>query len=183
MRTAAAAAAEELLDYRRARRYNYGVQSLDNVTNIIDHADGAAELVMETVTLVTRAIRRDMRAHRPAGLSMQQFRALGIVQRHPGASLSLVAERLGLTGPSASRLIEFLARAGFVSRIDCPRDRRRVELRLTCSGELALEAARAAALGRLGRMLAKLSEGDHRALERAMRTLRGMFDGEERNRV
>lgn len=135
---------------------------------------------METVTAVTRAIRREMRAHRPVGLSMQQFRALGIVRRHPGASLSQVAERLGLTVASSSRLVESLAKAGFMSRIDSPLDRRRVELRVTDSGERALEMARSAALGRLAEMLAALDEAERSGLERAMQTLRAMFVGEER---
>lgn len=143
--------------------------------------ESTADLVMETVTAVTRAVRREMRAHRPVGLSMQQFRALGIVRRHPGASLSQVAERLGLTVASASRLVESLAKAGFVSRVDSPLDRRRVELRVTDSGERALEAARSAALGQLARTLAELSEAERNGLENAMRTLRTMFVDRERS--
>src|SRR5689334_5564645 len=59
-------------------------------------------------------IRRHMRRHRTCGLSVPQFRALVLLDRHPTASLSLVAEHLGSSQPSASRLITKLVERGFV---------------------------------------------------------------------
>ena len=131
-----------------------------------------AELVMETVSAVTRAIRREMREHRPVELSMQQFRALGVVRRHPNASLSVVAGHLGLTSATASKLVDGLVKRGLVTRTDSPQDRRRVVLQVTETGRRALGVARKAALGKLNESLAALDEPDRSAVIRAMEVLR-----------
>ena len=131
-----------------------------------------AELVMETVSLVTRAIRRQMRKHRPKGLSLPQFRALGIVRRHPDVSLSDVARHLGMTTASASKLIDALVKQDLVTRVDSPEDRRRLVLNLTKTGRQALRHARKAALGELADILARLDEPDRFAVTQAMTVLR-----------
>src|SRR5947208_16071764 len=87
-------------------------------------------------------IRRQMRRHRTAGLTVPQFRALALVDRYPTASLSLVAEHLGSSQPSASRLIDGLVIRGFVTRKQCDQDRRQVKLGLTARGKLILDKAR-----------------------------------------
>lgn len=103
---------------------------------------------------------------------MQQFRALAVVHRHPGASLSIVAGHLGLTTASASKLIESLVKQALVTRVDSPADRRMITLDLTESGRDALVAARVAALGRLDELLAGLDKPDRAAVARAMEVLR-----------
>ncbi|MDO8684120.1 MAG: MarR family transcriptional regulator [Armatimonadota bacterium] len=135
----------------------------------------SAEMVMETVSMVTRTIKNEMRKRRPAELSMQQFRALGIIQRHPGATLSLVAGHLGLTTASASKLIHALVNQRLVTRVDSTVDRRRVALGVTNVGQRALESARVAALGRLAETLQALDESDRSAVMRAMEVLRQML--------
>lgn len=138
---------------------------------------------METVAMVMRAIRREMREHRPAGISIQQFRALGVVHHHPGASLSMTARHLGLTTASASKLIDSLVNLGLVTRHDSAEDRRKVELKLTRAGERALEAGRQAALGRLMGILAALHEEDRNAVIRAMHVLRETLADEHNQEV
>ena len=151
------------------------MKSLELETNDEVRLEQPAELVMETVAMVTRAIRREMRRHRPAELSMPQFRALGVVRHHPGASLSVVAGHIGLTTASASKLVDSLVKKGLVIRADSPDDRRKVVLNATEDGQRALEVARAAALGRLAGMLAALDEPDRSAVIRAMDVLRGVL--------
>lgn len=137
---------------------------------------------METVSAVMRAIRREMRRHRPLEMSVQQFRALGVVEHHPGASLSDVASRMGLTTASASKLIDALVKPGLVSRTDAPEDRRKIVLDLTEAGRQALGAAREAALGRLTEVLAALDEPDQLAVTRAMEILRSVLATEDESR-
>ena len=148
------------------------MKSLDLETNDAAGLEQPAELVMETVTMVTRAIRHEMRRHRPVEMSMQQFRALGIVQHHPGASLSVVAAHLGLTTASASKLIDTLVKQELVTRVDSPEDRRKVVLDVTEAGKRALGIARIAALGQLAEILDALDEADRSAVIRAMDVLR-----------
>jgi len=141
-------------------------------TNAPAELEHNAELVMETVSAVTRAIRREMRKHLPLEMSMQQFRTLGVVQRHPSASLSVVAGHLGVTTAPASKLVDALVKRGLVTRTDSPQDRRMVVLEVTDVGRRALRVARRAALGRLAELLGSLDESDRSAVVRAMEVLR-----------
>lgn len=127
---------------------------------------------MDTVNLINRAIKREMREHRPVELSMQQFRALRVLDRHPGESLSAVAAHLDLTDASVSKLVDSLVKTRLVKRIDAPDDRRKVVLTLTKAGRQALESAREAALGRLAGVLAEMDEVDRAAVIRTMEILR-----------
>lgn len=148
------------------------MKPLDMATNEIPVREQPAELVVETVSMVMRAVKHEMRRNRPEEMSIQQFRVLGIVKRHPGASLSLVARHLGLTTASASKLVDGLVKQELLTRTDSPEDRRKVVLEITEAGNHALEAARAAALGRLTELLEGLCEEERLIVVRAMEILR-----------
>ena len=100
--------------------------------------DQVAVAILETIPASMRAIREQMRSGRAAGLSVAQFRLLLFVRRNPGTSLSGLADHLGTTLPAASQMVERLVRAGLVSRVQHPEERRRVELRLSDAGATAL---------------------------------------------
>ncbi|HEY7940522.1 MAG TPA: MarR family transcriptional regulator [Candidatus Limnocylindrales bacterium] len=95
-----------------------------------------ADRVLESVPRVMRRIRRAMRADVAGqpGTTVPQLRALVYVRRHPGCSLSAMAEHLGMTPPACSGLAERLVRAGWLERTVDPQERRRVQLRLTAEG-------------------------------------------------
>jgi DNA-binding MarR family transcriptional regulator len=95
-----------------------------------------ADRVLETVPRVMRRIRRAMRpsVSGDTATTVPQLRALLHVRTHPGCSLSALAEHLGMTSPACSGLVERLVRAGWLERTTDPRERRRVQLRLTASG-------------------------------------------------
>jgi DNA-binding MarR family transcriptional regulator len=134
-----------------------------------------AQEMLEVVPMIMRAIRSQMRSHRTPDLSVPQFRTLNFLGRHQGASLSHVAEHIGLTRPSASKLIDGLVQRGLVSREGSLVDRRRVILGLTNQGGSTLRAARAAAQAELASRLATLPSGEQVSVEQAMRTLRPLF--------
>src|SRR5215510_2417726 len=98
--------------------------------------------IMETVPAVMRFLRTEMRHHGTPFLSVPQFRVLVFLYRHPGASLSSVAEHLGVTCPTASVLVDRLVRRGLVDRTTYPQERRRVALTLTATGARHLQQAR-----------------------------------------
>lgn len=100
--------------------------------------DQVASAILETIPRSMRAIREQMRSGRAAGVTVAQFRLLLYVRRNPGTSLSMLADHLGTTLPAASQLVERLVRAGLVTRVQHPTERRRVELRLTTAGGEAL---------------------------------------------
>src|SRR4030095_202159 len=75
-------------------------------------ADRCARDVMEIVPVVMRVIRAEMRLRGGRCASVPQLRALGLVHRHPGASLTEVAVHLGVTPATASVLVDRLVRRG-----------------------------------------------------------------------
>src|SRR5262245_21998443 len=138
-------------------------------------SDICAVAILETVPLVMRTVRAEMRRRRPADLSVPQFRALGFVRRHPGTSLSDVAEHVGLTLSAVSTLIDHLVTRELIERAVNPDNRRRATLTLTPLGQSTLEAAHDHTRARLVEFLAPLT-AEHRALSaRAMRTMLPVF--------
>ena len=143
-------------------------------------ADSCARQLLETVPLVMRVIRQEMRGSGTASLSVPQFRVLAFLGRHRGASLSVVAEHLGIADATASAMVERLVQRGFVSRETHPQERRRVVIDLTTAGAALLREAReraraylaasltarqASSLERLGKSLELLRQvlGPHRS--------------------
>jgi DNA-binding MarR family transcriptional regulator len=131
--------------------------------------------VLDTIPLVMRTIREEMRRQHQPDLSVPQFRTLAVLSQCLGASLSQAAAHVGLTLSAMSRTIEGLVERGLVTRDACPDDRRRVGLALTTEGASILEAARKATQARLAELLGQLSDGERTVIVEAMRALQGAF--------
>jgi DNA-binding MarR family transcriptional regulator len=138
-------------------------------------AEDCAREILDVVPEVMRDIRLHMRSHREADLSLTEFRALAYLGRHRGASLSDLAEYIGLGLPSMSKVIDQLAARGLVSRQEDATDRRRLALCLTQDGEIVLGAALAATEAHLAAALAVLSPGEQATVGSAMQILRPLF--------
>ena len=138
--------------------------------------DECAFQVLEIVPLVMRSVRAEMRCHRAADLSVPQFRTLAFLNRQAGASLTQVADHIGLTLPSMSLLVEGLVERKLISRSPHTADRRRVTLTLTARGQSVLEAAHDAARAALAEKLAALSAQERAIVVQAMRVLRPIFE-------
>ena len=82
---------------------------------------------------VTQAWRQLLdRRLRPLGLSQATWRALFNLERMgETTSQRVLAERIGIEGPSLVRLLDSLERSGLVARGPCPGDRRAKSLQLT----------------------------------------------------
>ena len=132
--------------------------------------------VLETVPLVMRTVRAEMRRHRTADLSVPQFRTLNFLHRQAGASLSQVAEHIGLTLPSVSLLVDGLVERKLILRNTSAADRRRVTLTLTAHGQSVLDAAHGATQAALAEKLAALSTKDRIIVVQAMQALRPLFE-------
>ena len=115
---------------------------------------------METIPLVMRFIRTEMRSRRAPSLSVPQFRVLTFLSRRPGAPLSSVAEHLGVTRSTASAIVDRLVRRKLVSRTAHPQERRCVVLTLTPAGAQHHQQAREAACAHMAKVLAGLSAAD-----------------------
>lgn len=139
--------------------------------------DACARAMLDGMPQVMWFIRRQMRRHRTHGMSVPQFRTLVLLDRYPSASLSSVAEHLGSTLPTASRLVAGLVTKGLVARGERPGDRRQASLVLTGRGRTALNAARRATQDSMAREVAALSADDRLTIIRAMGLLRDVFGG------
>jgi DNA-binding MarR family transcriptional regulator len=122
--------------------------------------DRCAREVMETVPLVMRFIRTEMRSRRAPSLSVPQFRVLTFLSHRPGAPLSSVAEHLGVARSTASATVDRLVRRKLVSRTTHPEERRSVVLTLTLTGAEHLQRAREEASTRMAKVLAGLPAAD-----------------------
>jgi DNA-binding MarR family transcriptional regulator len=138
-------------------------------------SDTCAHQLLETIPSVMTAIRAEMRACRASGLSVPQFRGLVFVDRNPGTSLSGVAEYLGLSLPSTSKLINMLVKRSLVARHDSEQDRRKITLALTPDGQASLEQTQHYTRQTLAQTLDVLSEAERLTLSEAMRTLERLF--------
>lgn len=145
-----------------------------------DEIDACAHDLMETVPPILQFLRQEMRRERGANLTVPQFRALRFLQRHPTACLSDLAEHLGLTPPSTSKLVDGLVKQALVARQSQAADRRRLSLRLTPAGEAIITAARAGAQARLAQALGGLAAKDLRLIRQALSRLRPLFAPPER---
>ncbi len=140
--------------------------------------DECARYVLETVPILMRAIRKEMRSHRESGLSVPQFRVLIYLARNDGASLSDVAGHLGLTLPATSKMIDILVARNLVSRRGDPADRRRVVLAPTELGRSSTLAAREATQSRLAERLALLAPADLATVLTALNALGSIFSSD-----
>ncbi|MCL6449807.1 MAG: MarR family transcriptional regulator [Acetobacteraceae bacterium] len=141
-------------------------------------AEECAHLVMEVIPAVMRFLRAEMRRHAGLGLSVPQFRTLVYLHRHPGATLSDVAEHLGITLPAMSRLVDRLVERGLSSRKVHPGDRRCVTLALTAEGEGVLGTVRDKARAEVAGALASLAPEQRDVLREALSLLQELFSGQ-----
>jgi DNA-binding MarR family transcriptional regulator len=131
--------------------------------------------MMDGLPPVMWFIRRHMRRHRTAGMSVPQFRAMCVLERNPTANLGALAELLGASQPTVSRLISGLVTRGYVARKTCSDDRRQCALVLTGKGRLKVEEARTANLGALAEQIAHLDSQTQKTIVDAMKTLSDVF--------
>jgi len=78
---------------------------------------------------------------KPFDVSLQQFNVLRILRGQNGkpANLSTLNERMVTKMSNTTRLVDKLILKGFVDRITCPSNRRKVEIRITFEGKKVLK--------------------------------------------
>lgn len=142
-------------------------------------AEDCACEILAAVPRVQRHIRSEMRRSRGHDLSVPQFRTLAYLTTKEGASLSDLAENIGLTLPSSSKLVDGLVARKFVQRKVCANDRRRVTLSLTGSGRIAWQVAYQAARTSLAMIMMTIPPAEQETILRAMVTLNTLFQVEK----
>lgn len=97
---------------------------------------------MASKALDTTAIQEQLRQWDAASLTVTQLRMLYHLGDADGIGNADLAERLNVTRPSVSALLERLERTGFISRDVSKSDRRGITIHLTPSGRAAISNLR-----------------------------------------
>jgi DNA-binding MarR family transcriptional regulator len=136
------------------------------------------ELALRLGTLMRHALGSDggavMRAIDQTGLSFVQFKALAVLAEREDeeqTSVKLVAERLGVSVPSASRAVDDLVKRDLATRVEDPNDRRVRRLALTAAGRELTDQLMDARVAGLERFVATLSATERRKLDAALDVL------------
>lgn len=138
-------------------------------------ADQCAQVVLESIPEIMQVIRSEVRQQRGMELSVPQLRVLAFLGRHPGATLSAVADYVGLTLSSMSLQITSLVARSLVERTESATDRRCITLTLTSQGRAQLDAVVQSARLSLATELAKVPAEQRATVIEAMQILRSVF--------
>ncbi|WP_103865031.1 MarR family winged helix-turn-helix transcriptional regulator [Aquimarina sp. I32.4] len=78
---------------------------------------------------------------KPYDISLQQFNVLRILngQKEKPANLSTIQERMVNKMSNTTRLVDKLIKKGYVQRVTCPSNRRKVEITITKQGKSFLD--------------------------------------------
>jgi DNA-binding MarR family transcriptional regulator len=112
-----------------------------------------------------------------SGVTPTRLAALAALSRHPeGLRQGDLAELMGVSAPSMTRLVEILLEAGWVERLRDPDDQRALVVRLTHVGGKTLDTLREESTGQLSEELAELSAEERAVLGAAVPVLRKLAD-------
>lgn len=117
-----------------------------------------------------------------AGLSLPQYRVLGFLSLGPAAAARL-AERLTVSRPTLTGVVDGLVEQGLVDRSRDPADRRRVDHTLTPAGRAALAAADEIVGAGLAALLEPLTAARRAQAEAGLDALREALDIERERRI
>lgn len=137
-----------------------------------DHRAALARMAVDAVIAVATCAERDLDRHASEfGISDAKLEVLEVLSCCSGrrACLFSLGDRLGVTRPNITKLVDGLEREGLVTRIPHPADRRMVQAQLTPEG--AAVAARALP-GRVALMERAWASLDAAELERLVWVLR-----------
>ncbi len=137
--------------------------------------DELAGSLLEVVPLVMRSIRAEMRANHHAGLTVPQFRVLNFVHVRGRTSLSDIAEHVGLSLASMSKMVEGMVVRGLMDREIDSSNRRRVAITITERGREAWNAARTTTRESIVRRLRGVEAVSRGELLRGLGALRPFF--------
>jgi DNA-binding MarR family transcriptional regulator len=142
-------------------------------------ADVARDLYAMFFTLNQRVSRDLFQMLTDMGLSITQFKLLHFLARAPdegGTSVKMLGEQFSLSLAAASRAVDGLHQRGYVTREECPSDRRSKRVSLTAAGAEALREVHATNVTLLAGFTATLSDDQRRALSDALAPLLSLLE-------
>jgi DNA-binding MarR family transcriptional regulator len=126
----------------------------------VAYAETAARL-----RVVVARLARQLRQQSPGGLTPSQWSALVAVEGNQPLRIGDLADREGVSAPTATRLVASLEQSGLLSRTTDPADRRTAYVALTAEGTAKLEWVRSVATASLAQRLSAMPDADVRRLD------------------
>jgi DNA-binding MarR family transcriptional regulator len=124
-------------------------------TTTVVHAEAAARLRVA----ITR-LQRQLRQQSVGDLTLSQWSALVTIELHSKLRIGDLAEREGVSPPTATRLVASLEERGLVERETDSADRRSSYVSVTLAGSEQLAWARRVRTAKLAQRLATLCDAD-----------------------
>jgi DNA-binding MarR family transcriptional regulator len=112
---------------------------------------------------------------RPFGISQEQYNILRILRGmgDQPATIKTLTERMLDNNSNASRLVEKLKKKALVERLECPMDRRRVDITITAKGLQLLDETASLMEGNIHSNFAHLTEEESLQLNELLDKMRG----------
>ena len=138
---------------------------------------GDTRQILEGISAVTRKLARASGGP-DEGPPMTSTQRLALFETAVGGPLRLseLAERMGITAPTASRAVDGLVELGLLERLPDPADRRAVSIDVTAPGRARVEERIALAAAALEPAVAALSAQDRARLAALLARLAGAIE-------
>ena len=133
--------------------------------------------VLDVIPGVMKLLRRELRAAAQSELSIPQHRVLAHLYGGYSTSAEL-AELQGVSLPAISKMIDGLAKQGFIRRSFKQGNRKQVFLKLTDKGRARYIKSKEMAQARLAVNLAELSLNDQATLEKGLKVLERLMENQ-----
>ncbi len=118
-----------------------------------------------------KLIKSELREKSGNAVSFDQLKTMLYIKNHGKPTMKEIADHLAITPPSATSLVENLAKHKFVSRIFDERDRRIIRLEITPAGKKILENCYRHLLKTIERVFSNLNEKQVANLKDILKTL------------
>ncbi|MFC4948924.1 MarR family winged helix-turn-helix transcriptional regulator [Pseudonocardia sp. GCM10023141] len=112
------------------------------------------------------------------GMTPTRLAALAVLESDGALRVGELAERVGISAPTTSRLIECLDERGFIERTADPRDHRAVRVNLSAEGAAGLHAVRELGTGLIAERIDGLDPGARAVLAAALPVLEAIANGQ-----
>ena len=108
------------------------------------------------------------------GITPSRLAALSVLDRCGPLRVGALAEKVGISAPTTSRLVDCLAERGLIVRTTDPCDHRAVHISLSSSGADALHSVRELGVSMLAERIGGLGAADLAVLAAALPVLEGL---------
>jgi DNA-binding MarR family transcriptional regulator len=133
------------------------------MTTKSDRASGSTSALFMEIGLLIKS-----RVQKAVPLPFSQYQALSFVAERSRVSMQEVARHFKIRAPSATFLVEELARGGLVARHANKDDRRRVEVTLTAKGKKIFKSVQKKRDNILRELFSSLQRSDRQELNRIL---------------